>query len=175
MAGTPPSSPKRRERAWARVAVLLAFGAGIVAGGVALMGVREGFDPMLGLIAGGALVLVLVSNLLATRRIEETEPDSPRLPGEKYADRDAPEPHKVSEGDLEGVPFSASKKVTKGHNGANKRIRVLNKKLEKVNKELQRANVKLGLGELSEDGYEKIVQRLKKRRAQLEDELNRHR
>lgn len=135
---------------------------------------EQGFDPMLGVIGGGAIVLVLVSNLLATRRIEEHETDQPRLPGEKYADRDAPEPHQVAEDSLDGVPFSESKKVTNGSAG-NKRIRKLNAKLDKVNKELQKANVKLGLGELSEDGYEKIVGRLKKRRAQLEDELNKHR
>lgn len=175
MAGTPPSSPKRRERAWARVAILLAFGAGIVAGGVGLTGMEQGFDPMLGVIGGGSLVLVLVSNLLATRRVQEDEPEHRRLPGEKYADRDRPEPHKTAEDDLEGVPFSESKKVASNGKAGDERIRKLNAKLDKVNKELQRANVKLGLGEISEDGYEKIVQRLKKRRAQLEDELNKHR
>jgi len=174
VAAAPPSSPKRRQRAWARVAVLLAFGAGIVTGGVGLTGMEEGFEPMLGVIGGGALVLVLVANLLATRRIEDDDADQRRLPGEKYADREAPEPHQVKEEALEGIPFSESKKVANGHESGNERIQKLNEKLDKVNKELQRANVKLGLGEISEDGYEKIVQRLKKRRAQLENELNKH-
>jgi hypothetical protein len=35
--------------------------------------------------------------------------------------------------------------------------------------------VKLGLGEISEDGYERIVERLKEQRAKLENELNKHR
>lgn len=136
---------------------------------------QDGFDPMLGLIGGGALVLVLVSNLLATRRIEDEDAERPQLPGEMYADADAPDPSSATETDLEGVPFDASKKVTKTHNGGNERLEKLTKRLDKVNKELQRANVKLGLGELSEDGYEKIVQRLKKRRAKLEAELNKYR
>jgi ABC-type phosphate transport system auxiliary subunit len=136
---------------------------------------KQGFDPMLGVIGGGSLVLVLVSNLLATRRVDEDEVDQKRLPGEKYADREAPEPHKTAEAEIDGVPFSESKKVAGSTNGGDKRVQKLNKQLEKVNRELQRANVKLGLGEISEDGYEKIVERLKKRRAQLEDELNRHR
>ncbi|PSG96542.1 hypothetical protein BRD56_10265 [Thermoplasmatales archaeon SW_10_69_26] len=136
---------------------------------------EQGFDPMLGMIGGGTLVLVIVSNMLATRRIEDDADDSPQLPGEKYADRDAPEPHQTADAELEGVPFSESKKVTNGANGGNKRIRELNEKLEKVNKELQRANVKLGLGEISEDGYERIVERLKEQRAKLENELNKHR
>lgn len=140
------------------------------------MGIEEGFTPMLGVIGGGSLVLVLVSNLLATRRIDEQAGEARRrLPGEKYADRDAPEPHKAPNASLEGVPFSESKKVAQGANGSEKRVRKLSEKLEKVNKELQRANVKLGLGELSPEGYSKIVKRLKKRRAELEDELNQYR
>lgn len=147
-----------------------------MAGGVALTGFDQGFTPMLGVVGGGSLILVLVSNMLATRRIdEEAEEARRRLPGEKYADREAPEPHQAPDDSLEGVPFSESKKVAQGANGDAERVRKLNKKLKKVNKELQRANVKLGLGELSEDGYAKIVKRLKKRRAELEDKLNQHR
>jgi hypothetical protein len=42
---------------------------------------EQGFDPMLGMIGGGTLVLVIVSNMLATRRIEDDADDSPQLPG----------------------------------------------------------------------------------------------
>lgn len=173
MAGK-PEAPKRRQRAWSRVAILLAFGAGIVAGGVALTGFQEGFDPMLGVVGGGAVVLLVVSNVLATRRVSQEDERQPRLPGEVYGDRSQPQPHEAAKTSLDGVPFSESKKVTKSPNGGNKRVRKLNKKLEKVNRELQRANVKLGLGELSEEGYNKIVDRLKEKRAKIEDELNRN-
>lgn len=155
--------------------MLLAFGAGIVTGGATLTGMQDGFDPMLGLVGGGGLLLVVVANMLATRRLELEEPESPRLPGEKYADRSKPRPHEATEASLNGVPFSESKKVTKPSGSGNGRVQQLNLRLEKVNRELQRANVKLGLGELSEEGYSKIVERLKHRRAQLEDELNKHR
>lgn len=151
--------------------MFLAFGAGIVAGGVALRGMEQSFTPMHLAIGGGALALLVVANVLATRRIGDTDEDSRQLPGEKYADRDEPQPHEVVDSELEGVPFDASKKVTSQANGS-KRQQKLRRQLDKVNKELQRANVRLGLGEISEDGYSKIVERLKQKRAKIEDKLN---
>lgn len=151
--------------------MFLSFGAGIVAGGVALRGMEETFTPMHMAIGGGALAMLVVANVLATRRIGDDEDEGRQLPGEKYADREEPQPHEVVDSELEGVPFDASKKVTSQANGS-KREQKLRKQLDKVNKELQRANVRLGLGEISEEGYSKIVERLKKKRAQIEDKLN---
>lgn len=153
--------------------MFLAFGAGVVAGGVALRGLEETFTPTHAVIGGASLALLVVANVLATRRISEEDSESPKLPGEKYGDRSEPKPHEVVDSELEGIPFDASKKMTNQPNGSNKRVQKLNKQLEKVNKELQRANVRLGLGELSEDGYAKIVKRLKQKRAEIEDKLNR--
>lgn len=153
--------------------ILLAFGAGALAGVVGLAGLWGTFTPRLGLGAAGSLVLVIVAYVLATRRTPQPEPE-PRLPGERYADREAPDPNEETEPPENGrVPIADG-------SGAAPRAEAedpdadLRERLERVNKELQKANVKLGLGELSEEGYAKIVERLKKRRAKLEDQLNQH-
>lgn len=164
------AAPGRKTRAWTRFAILISFGGGLVAGVVAITGLQEGWSPALYTLGGASLVILLVANLLATRRFEAEEPSKP-LPGDLYGDRQAPEPHEVEPNELNGrVPFSESKSVTK--TDADSRQAKLYKRLDQLNKELQRANVKLGLGELSREGYSKIVEELKERRARVEAKLN---
>lgn len=168
MTGSNGSS--RRQRAWTRFATLISFGGGVIAGVIGITGLQEGFTPTLYTLAGASLVILIVANMLAMHRFGEGEESKP-LPGDVYGDREAPEPHKVDNTSLNGrVPFSESKQVAKAEVDPQKKE--LYDRLEQLNKELQRANVKLGLGELSREGYTKIVEELKERRAKVEARLN---
>lgn len=159
-----------RTRAWTRFAILISFGGGLVAGVVGITGMREGFTPALYTLGGASLVVLVVANLLATHRFDDPEESKP-LPGDLYGDREPPKPHEVQQASLNGrVPFSESKRVAKEQ--ADPRRAELYRRLDQLNKELQRANVKLGLGEISRDGYTKIVDELKERRAKVEAKLN---
>lgn len=164
------AAPGRKRRAWTRFAILISFGGGLVAGVVAITGLQEGWSPALYTLGGASLVILLVANLFAVRRFE-TEGSSKPLPGDVYGDREAPKPHEVDQGQLNGrVPFSESKSVATAD--ADPKRAKLYERLDQLNKELQRANVKLGLGELSREGYAKIVEELKERRARVEAKLN---
>lgn len=108
--------------------------------------------------------------LLASRPFGKEDSSKP-LPGDVYGDREKPKPHKTEQGSLNGrVPFSESKKVTKSEKSSEEQE--LYQQLENLNKQLQRANVKLGLGEISREGYTKIVKELKERRARVEAKIN---
>lgn len=164
------ASTGRKRRAWTRFAILISFGGGLVAGVVGITGLQEGWSPALYTLGGASLVILLVANLLATHRWGSQETSKP-LPGDVYGDRKAPKPHEVDQGSLNGrVPFSESKNVAKAD--LDPETQKLYKRLDQLNKELQRANVKLGLGELSREGYSKIVEELKQRRAKVEAKLN---
>lgn len=162
--------PDRTQRARVRLAVLISFGGGLAAGIVGLTGYQDGFSPMLYTLAGASLVILGVAFFLAHRTLPKADA-SPPLPGDIYGDREAPEPHSVDPGSLNGrVPFSESKNVAKAAQDPEKAE--LYNRLESLNKQLQRANVKLGLGELSREGYTKIVEELKERRAEVEAKIN---
>lgn len=164
------ASPSRSRRAWTRFAILISFGGGLVAGVVAITGLQQGWSPALYTLGGASVVILIVANLLAARRFEASEPSKP-LPGDLYGDRKAPKAHEIPETSLNGrVPFSESKRVAKPD--SDPRRAKLYQRLEQLNKELQRAHVKLGLGELSREGYSKIVEDLKERRASVEAKLN---
>lgn len=163
-------SSSRRRRAWTRFAVLLSYGGGVIAGVIGITGLQSGFTPTLYTLGGSSLVILIVANMLAIDRFDADE-DSKPLPGDVYGDREAPKPHEVDNASLDGrVPFSESKDVAKAEVDPEKKQ--LYERLEQLNKELQRANVKLGLGELSREGYTKIVEELKERRAKVEARLN---
>lgn len=163
------SAPGRPSTLWPRVAVLVAFGAGGGAGYVALTGLQEGWTALLYGLGGASGVALLIAVVLPSFQRGGSEGSKP-LPGDIYEDREAPEPREAEPPELDGVPFSESKGVDassrSGEGGE------LEARLEKLNKQLQRANVKLGLGELSQEGYSKIVEELKERRARVEAKLN---
>lgn len=160
----------RRRRAWTRFAIFISFGGGVVAGAVGITGMLKGWNPTLYALAGASAVILIVANLLASSRFGNEGEGKP-LPGDVYGDRETPKPHEVDQGSLNGrVPFSESKNVAKAE--ADPQKAKLYERLDQLNKELQRANVKLGLGELSREGYSKIVEELKERRARVEAKLN---
>lgn len=162
--------PDRTQRARVRLALLIAFGGGLSTGIVGLTGYNDGFSPVLLSLTVASLVILGVAFFLAHKTLPKPGSSTP-LPGDIYGDRKQPEPHNVDPGSLNGrVPFSESKSVSKTPQNPEKAE--LYKRLESLNKQLQRANVKLGLGELSREGYTKIVAELKERRAKVEAELN---
>ncbi len=164
------SSPATRRRSWVRFAIVISFGGGVIAGMVLLNGFQEGWTATQGVLGATAVVLVLVANLVAVRRFPGDDGSTP-LPGEIYKDRKKPRIEDIETQDLNGrVPFSVSKRVAKKH--VNPELPKLYGRLEALNKELQRANVKLGLGQISKEGYTLIVEDLKKRRAQIEARIN---
>lgn len=156
--------------AWTRFAILISFAGGVIGGFVGVTGMQRGWDATLFVLGGAAFVIFLVANLLASRRFDTSEESKP-LPGDVYGDREKPKPHQVEQASLNGrVPFSESKEVAKTEVDSEKAK--LYKRLDQLNKELQRANVKLGLGEISHEGYSRIVEDLKERRAKVEAKLN---
>ncbi len=162
--------PERTQRARVRLSVLIAFGGGLAAGIVGVTGYQEGFSPVTYSLGLASLVILGVAFFVAHKTLPKAGSTKP-LPGDIYGDRKQPEPHKVDQGSLNGrVPFSESKNVRKAPENPEKAE--LYERLESLNKQLQRANVKLGLGELSREGYTKIVEELKERRAKVEAELN---
>ncbi len=164
------NDPDPPRRTWARFAVLISFGGGLVGGIVGSTGVQDGWQPALYILGGASVVILGVALLLSTRTASKEEKTKP-LPGDVYGDREKPEPHSVDQGSLNGrVPFSESKSVAKSSKSPEQQE--LYDQLENLNKQLQRANVKLGLGEISREGYTKIVKELKERRARVEAEIN---
>jgi len=164
--------------------VLIAFGGGVMAGGVLYEGLTVTFTPTLYGLGGAALVVLLSAGALSTRGgVPESEKRAP-LPdevcggGQSTKSAQAPEPESSDEPTSRSNRSSASSSTSKlakqrsftdGETGGSG----LEAKLDEINKQLQRANVKLGLGELSEEGYERIVDELKQDRAKIEAKMDR--
>ncbi len=166
---TDGASDKPR-RWWVRLGQLVAFAGGGLAGFALYAGLAQGWGstPILMVLVGGGILWV--SHLVARRAFLEPEEEIP-LPGEVYGDRERPDPMGTEGTSLDGrIPFSQGKGVVK--RDLDPRVAELQDKLKGLNQQLQRANVKLGLGELSKEGYQRIVTQIKERRAKVEEMIS---
>lgn len=119
------------------------------------------------LVGGG----ILWASQMVSRRAFMTPEEQIPLPGEVYGDRDHPDPMGGEGTSLDGrIPFGQGKDVVK--RDLDPQVAKLQDKLKAINQQLQRANVKLGLGELSKEGYQRIVEELKERRGKVEQQLS---
>lgn len=124
---------------------------------------------LLALMAGGGL-LFGVSFLLLSAAIGGRDVDLP-LPGELYAGTQRPTMDDVRPPELMGrVPFSVGKGQARPA-PRSAHAEKLHNELSEINRQLQRAAVKLGLNQLSHEGYTLIVNELKKRRARIERQI----
>lgn len=153
-----------------RLGQLVAFAGGALAGFALHAALAGGWTstPVLMILVGAGILWV--SHAVARRAFLEPEEQIP-LPGEVYGDREAPDPMGIDGTSLDGrIPFSQGKNVVK--RDLDPRMAELQDKLKALNQQLQRANVKLGLGELSKEGYQRIVTEIKERRAKVEQQIS---
>lgn len=157
---------------WIHGALLIAFAGGALAGFVGHAGLTAGFQTASLALATTGLVLLAVASFLVRQSLPGDGDHIP-LPGEVYQDAKPPNPMSNGSSDLGGrVPFRASKGVVE--RSSNSQADDLHKRLAALNQALQRANVKLGLGELSSEGYTRVVEEIKSKRAEVEHRLTQH-
>ncbi len=153
-----------------RLGQFIAFAGGGLTGFALYAGIADGWTSTPILMIAAGIGILWASQMVGNRAFLRPEKKIP-LPGEVYGDRERPDPMGTGGTSLDGrIPFDQGDDVVK--RDMDPRIAELQGKLKTLNQQLQRANVKLGLGELSNEGYQRIVQELKQRRAKVEQQLS---